>query len=354
MKVCPRCARLYPHGGDCCPHDGEPLVPPTARRTGTRLGPYRVMGQLGGGSMGSVYRAEHVIIAKSVCLKVLHRDLMADPAIPQRLLVEARAASALRHPGIVDVTDFGHTPDGCPFVVMEYLDGETLEAVIVREGNLPARRALGITAQVCRAIHACHVAGIVHRDLKPANIMLLPVADELEPLAPRRPGSAPEEQVKILDFGLASVREATARLDASCEEQGFVAGSPTYMSPEQSFGRTGDARSDIYAIGVMLFEMLTGELPFDGETVTEVLCMHRNRAVPSMRRMRPDLYIPAEAEKVVATAMAKRPGDRYQSAQDFLIALSVAFGAELQTVEEAPPARVRTVAWGGGLTGIAG
>ena len=355
IRVCPRCARAFEEKVNCCPDDGADTALSEDPRVGQRFGAYRLMGALGRGSMGSVYRAEHEVIGKPVAVKILHPRLMDHPEVRQRFMVEARAASLLRHPGVVDVTDFGTSPDGCPFMVMELLRGTGLNEEVERQGALPALRALPIISQLCRAVHACHRAGVVHRDLKPENIVLLKEAPEASPHSAGASVEPQRDQVKILDFGLASVRAHTARLDRELERRRTVSGSPCFMSPEQALGRTGDSRSDIYSLGVILFEMLTGEVPFMGETPQEVMRCHVSHPVPSMRRMRPDLSIPPEAEHVMHTAMAKRPADRYQSAAALLTAIEACFEDVLQASAEADgalPPRQATAALGSVRDGL--
>ena len=203
----------------------------------------------------------------------------------------------------VDVSDFGWTGDDCPYIVMELLEGVTLDAELERAGALSPLAVLPLVSQVCAGVTACHEQGIVHRDLKPENIVLLPPPDGLDlgtTLAevratasrnapggrPRAPDREHSRWVKILDFGLASLRDLTQELDADAERNALVTGTPYYLSPEQAQGRTGDARSDIYSIGVILFELLTGEVPFPGDTVADVLRQHLSAPVPSMRRLR--------------------------------------------------------------------
>jgi len=331
---CPACARIYPDGTAVCPKDGVFLKPPKDVLTGHRQGNYLFMGRLGKGGMGTVYRGEHVIIRKDVALKVLHRSLAHHPQILERFVMEARAASMIRHPNIVDVTDFGELPDGSPFFVMEFLDGPTLDRVITRSGALPLYRTVNILKQVCRALHACHAEGVVHRDLKPENIVLLPRQGQRDLVfLPDAPGESPlvrkEGQwdlVKILDFGVASIHRMTANLDRQTSAKGVVLGSPYYISPEQASGGTGDFRSDIYALGVILFEMLTGEVPFGGESPLEIIDHHVHDPVPLPSAVRPDLPIPPEADRLVQRAMAKRPRDRHPSAAAFLEDLSHCFG----------------------------
>lgn len=337
MLECPACARIYPDGTAVCPKDGVFLKPPQDALTGHRQGNYLFMGRLGKGGMGTVYRGEHVIIRKEVALKVLHRSLAHHPQILERFVMEARAASMIRHPNIVDVTDFGELPDGSPFFVMEFLDGPTLDQEISRKGPLPLYRTVNILTQVCRALHACHAEGLVHRDLKPENIVLQPRQGHRDlVLLPGEPTGSPRVRkegqwdfVKILDFGVASIHRMTATLDEESRAKGIVFGSPYYVSPEQARGETGDYRSDLYSLGIIFFEMLTGEVPFDGETPQEIMRHHERDPAPLPSAVRPDLSIPPEVDHLVQRSLSKRPRDRHPSAEAFLEDLSTCFGDEV-------------------------
>ncbi|MFH2005119.1 MAG: serine/threonine-protein kinase [bacterium] len=334
MLVCPVCARIYDESTTLCLVDGTFLRQCSDPRTGTKVGNYLLMGPLGEGGMGQVYRGEHVVIGKEVAIKVLRQTLAKQEQVVKRFLMEARAASMIRHPNIVDVTDFGQFPDGCSFFVMEFLDGPDLAKAITREGRLPLYRAVNILTQVSRALHACHIKGIAHRDLKPENIILLAREGRRDIIRlPSDPSVDPVvesegryDEVKILDFGIAKIQETTAVLDHESMTKGLVFGSPYYLSPEQATGKPGDHRSDIYALGVIFFEMLTGDVPFGGDTAADIMRSHLRDPVPSMADCRPDLNIPDEAQQLVQRAMAKTPQDRQRSAAVFLEQLSNCFG----------------------------
>ena len=208
-------------------------------------GRYRIIELIGEGGMGKVYLAEHVEIGKRVALKVLHPSYSRMPDLVERFRREARAASKIGHPNIVDVTDFGATADGSVYFVMEYLEGVELGSVIEREGALDVARALRITGQICRALSAAHREGIIHRDLKPENIFLI-----------TRDGEA--DVVKVLDFGIAKTTEAEAARERRLTSPGMAMGTPEYMAPEQAAGRPADARTDIYSLGAIMYEMVTG------------------------------------------------------------------------------------------------
>lgn len=337
VRVCPSCARIYDSETTLCPVDGVFLQLSQDPRTGMRVGNYLLMGPLGEGGMGHVYRAEHVLIQKEVAIKVLRLHLAQDKQLAQRFLMEARAASMVRHSAIVDVTDFGELPDGCAFIVMEFVDGPNLAKEIAQQERLPLYRAVNILNQVCQALIVCHDKGIAHRDLKPENIVLLRREGRRDLITvPRSPEAEPAvrrerfyDEVKILDFGIAKIQQLTAQLDEETKSRGMVFGSPYYLSPEQAQGEPGDHRSDIYALGIIFYEMLTGEVPFNGDTTQEIMRQHIYERVPSMRARWPDLEIPPEADQLVSRATAKAMRDRHRSVADFLNELRHCFGKEI-------------------------
>ncbi|HEX8112609.1 MAG TPA: serine/threonine-protein kinase, partial [Kofleriaceae bacterium] len=259
---------------------------------------YRVLELIGEGGMGKVYLAEHVEIGKRVALKVLHPSYSRMPDLVERFRREARAASKIGHPNIVDVTDSGTTADGSVYFVMEYLEGVELGSVIEREGALDVARALKITGQICRALAAAHREGIIHRDLKPENIFLI-----------TRDGAA--DVVKVLDFGIAKTTEAEAARERRLTSPGMAMGTPEYMSPEQAAGRAADARCDVYALGAIMYEMVTGIPPYSGDNFMEILTKKATVDPPPPLLVRGEL--PAQVSDLVMAAMARNPGDRPQS-----------------------------------------
>jgi serine/threonine protein kinase len=274
-------------------HDAEPDL------IGTEIdGRYRVMELIGEGGMGKVYLAEHVEIGKRVALKVLHPSYSRMPDLVERFRREARAASKIGHPNIVDVTDSGTTADGSVYFVMEYLEGVELGSVIEREGALDVARALKITGQICRALAAAHREGIIHRDLKPENIFLI-----------TRDGTA--DVVKVLDFGIAKTTEAEAARERRLTSPGMAMGTPEYMSPEQAAGRPADARCDVYALGAIMYEMVTGIPPYSGDNFMEILTKKATIDPPPPLLVRSEL--PGQVSDLVMAAMARSPSDRPQS-----------------------------------------
>ena len=261
-------------------------------------GRYRVIELIGEGGMGKVYLAEHVEIGKRVALKVLHPSYSRMPDLVERFRREARAASKIGHPNIVDVTDSGTTADGSVYFVMEYLEGVELGSVIEREGALDVARALKITGQICRALSAAHREGIIHRDLKPENIFLI-----------TRDGTA--DVVKVLDFGIAKTTEAEAARERRLTSPGMAMGTPEYMSPEQAAGRTADARCDVYALGAIMYEMVTGVPPYSGDNFMEILTKKATQDPPPPLSVRGDL--PPQVSELAMAAMARSPNDRPQT-----------------------------------------
>jgi len=267
--------------------------------TGSEVdGRYRVVELIGEGGMGKVYLAEHVEIGKRVALKVLHPSYSRMPDLVERFRREARAASKIGHPNIVDVTDSGTTGDGSVYFVMEYLEGVELGSVIEREGALDVHRALKIAGQICRALQAAHTVGIIHRDLKPENIFLI-----------ARDGAA--DVVKVLDFGIAKTTEAEAARERRLTSPGMAMGTPEYMAPEQAAGRPADARTDVYALGAIMFEMVTGVPPYQGDNFMEILTKKATTDPVPPVTIRSDL--PAQVSELVMAAMARQPEHRPQT-----------------------------------------
>jgi serine/threonine-protein kinase len=280
-------------------------------------GRYRVESRIGRGGMGVVYAARHVMIDKPVAIKVLRREYSSDPSQVERFIREARAASRIGHPNIVDVTDFGTLPNGQVFFVMEFLPGLTLAHELRAQGALPPWRCLAIAMQVGRALAAAHAKGIVHRDLKPGNIFI--VNPSTDPGLDAASGHQ-VDVIKLLDFGIAKITwDQTAR---RLTKVGSIFGTPQYMSPEQAAGKDADHRGDIYALGCIIYEILTGEVPFVADTFMGTLTKQLfDRPVPP-RELRPDLRIDPAFEQVILRALEKNPDDRFQSTAEMIEALS--------------------------------
>jgi serine/threonine-protein kinase len=273
---------------------------------GTTLGAYKIESELGRGGMGAVYTAVHSLLGRRAAVKVLLAELSKKEELVNRFFNEAKAATAIKHPSIVEIYDFGWAPDGSAYIVMELMRGEPLSSRLKRFGRLPVPIALTITRQVANALHAAHQAGIIHRDLKPDNVFLVPDVEV-----------AGGERVKLLDFGIAKL---TVEGQASQTSTGAVMGTPVYMSPAQCEGaRLVDPRSDLYSLGCMLFEMISGRPPFQSEGIGGLIGMHLFVAAPPLRSVAPDA--PPEVEELVAKLLAKAPADRYQSADELATAV---------------------------------
>ncbi|HEY3359807.1 MAG TPA: serine/threonine-protein kinase, partial [Polyangia bacterium] len=317
MPACSKCGTPVVEGLDLCPDCGgaEPPDPLIGALIAER---YKVLALLGQGGMGSVYRAEHVILKKELALKVLHPELSRLDEVARRFEREAQSASRLTHDAIILVTDFGRaqTPLGnILFLVMELLQGPSLKQVLRERGRLPAAEAAGVVRQILAALEHAHAAGVVHRDLKPDNIMLIEKGGR-------------RDFVKILDFGIAKLNEPDGKAEA-LTQAGMVFGTPEYISPEQALGQPADCRADLYAVGVMLYEMLAGVRPFDAENKLEILSAHLTQKPRPPRQAAPGAGIPAALERVVLRAMEKDRAARFASATEMLAALDAALGPTL-------------------------
>jgi serine/threonine protein kinase len=325
--TCPSCEHPNPPGARFCNGCGRGLFgqDPRADRPGADPlvgqvigGRYRLEGVLGRGGMGVVYRVEHVRMGKLMAMKLLHGDLARDREVIRRFRREAEAVSKLDHPNTVQVFDFGES-DGLTWLVMELLSGRDLGEVLAAETTMDFRRAAQIAWQIAGSVHQAHERGIVHRDLKPENVRLL--SDRAEP-----------DFVKVMDFGLAKLRETEEMKNASITREGFLVGTPYYMAPEHIRGETVDPRTDVYALGAVLYKMLTGMPPFWAPTPVAVLTKHLADDVVAPSR-RPGRHpIPAEADAIVLKCMEKDPAARYQSMTELRAALS----SYLEGVGEGP------------------
>lgn len=284
--------------------DSRPPPAPSSRDTDQYLGctidnRYKVEALLGEGGMGVVYQCRHKIIDKKVAMKILRGDLAREKEVTDRFLIEARAASAIGNEHVIDISDFGQLPDGAAYFVMEFLDGQPLSSVLAGNTALPPARLAHIGLQLAKGLAAAHKAEIVHRDLKPDNIFLITRASD-------------SDFVKVLDFGIAKVSSAaTGRLT----QAGSVFGTPHYMSPEQAAGAPVDHRGDIYAMGVILYEMATGRLPFEADNFMAILTQHIYKQPATLRSINPS--VPAELEAIILKCLSKRPEQRYQSMEEF-------------------------------------
>ncbi len=272
-------------------------------------GQFRIVEKIGKGGMGAVYRAEQPDMNRYVAIKILHSRYLSRSDLVSRFRREARAMSQLSHPNTARVFLYGQLDDGACYFVMEHLVGQNLAQIVRAEGAMAPERAIRIMVQVCGALEEAHQAGIIHRDLKPENIFITTQGGI-------------RDFPKVLDFGLAKVTERQMRPGSMVlTQQGMVFGTPEFMSPEQAHGKTLDARSDIYSLGIILYELLTGKLPFDAKQPIEYIQLHANATpIPLSKRLR-EASFPPGLEQVVMKALAKNPADRYASAAEFAIAL---------------------------------
>jgi serine/threonine-protein kinase len=301
---CNECGKSNPPESKFCGKCGTPLTSAGPKPGDIIADRYRVVAPIGRGAMGTVYRAEHVQISKVMAIKLLHRELQQNPENVARFHREAESASRLNHPNTVHVFDFGRTKSGSLYLVMEYVDGDDLAKVLDKDGPMPFGRVAYLCAQVAGSVEDAHAAGIVHRDLKPENVVI----------AEGRDG----ETAKVLDFGLAKLFEGT--VEAQVTSSGTIVGTPYYMSPEQIQGQELDGRSDVYAIGAIMYECVVGKPPFEAPNPVGVLSKHLSEE-PLRPSARSPLSVPAEADEIILRCLEKDPDRRYQTAEEVRQAL---------------------------------
>ena len=297
--------------GDAQPPADDPLIGLVLSER------YRIIRKLGEGGMGAVYQAEHALIEKRIALKVLFPELTRRTDLVARFLQEAKSASRIGHENVIDISDFGQSPEGMVYIAMEYLDGEDLGQLLKAKGPLPWQRARAILMQIAKALRAAHEHGIIHRDMKPENVFLI-----------QREGRP--DFVKVLDFGIAkSVNEDgdAPRLT----QAGMIFGTPEYMSPEQAQGQTPDHRVDVYALGCLMYHLLTGSVPFTADNFMGILTKHMFERVVPLRVRAPALGIPADVEAVCLRALEKERDKRWQDMDQFYRALGSAGGEPFES-----------------------
>ncbi len=291
-------------------------------------GRYEILAEIGAGQVGTVYRARHLLIGRMVAIKMLHAEFAGDEKRRQRFRREAKVVGALNHPGIIKVHDSGLSADGRPYLVMDLAEGESLAALIAREGHLPVERAVDIAAQCCRALWHAHQQGVVHRDLRPSKVIL---------------GAESSEIVRIVDFGIAAILVEDATGDQSLTATALASGSPLYTSPELCMGRLVDAGSDIYSLGCILYEMLTGSAPFQGDSPVELASKHVAQLPLPIGEAGVKPVVPEQLEEAVFKAMEKDRKKRFGSMNEFLAALVSAVGdltVRQRTLSSEPLSRV--------------
>src|SRR5260370_26658380 len=309
MRVCPPCRNCFPDDVTDCPDDG---VATTHSISGEPIldGRYQLERRLGQGGMGVAFKGRHIFLKTLHAIKVILPDLVGnDPNLATRFRQEALAAAAIRHQNIIAATDVGVVRGTMPFLVMEFVQGKVLQEIMAEEGAMPPLRAFELIQPICAGIAAAHRQNIVHRDLKPLNVMI-------------QDGVPVREGAKILDFGLAKIKSGELLGSFIAAQTTGLMGSPFYMSPEQWSDEPPDARADVYSLGVMLFQMLSGEVPFKGSSIPAIMKKHLTEAVPTLGSK--GVEAPPQIESVLRHALEKEPENRTPSADEFATELRAA------------------------------
>ena len=333
MKICRDCGvEVEPQARDCPACDGRLIeLPggkpdPLSTLVGRTIdGRYLVESQIGVGGMGAVFSGVQTAIGRPVAIKFLSRQLAGDPHAVRRFNQEARAASALGHPNTITIHDFGQTSEGLLYLVMELVRGKTLTELVTQDGRLLPGRVLTLLVQILDALEVAHACGVVHRDLKPDNVLVTEQGGK-------------SDFVKVLDFGIAKLMDGSTK-GHTLTQSGQLFGTPAYMSPEQAQGEPVDARTDLYAVGVITYELLTGRLPFEGDTPLSLLVKHLHETHLPFHRIEPRFIVHPEVQAFVDRALAKPREDRFQTAAEMRDVACKSFEAELRR-DSGPPQTV--------------